>query len=144
MLCLQPPFVMSYIILVEGRVIMPLTEVSLVCEGGQLELNCTITGSLLQWRIIPDQNQSQLSPMAHTPLRNQSFEYGGSTVMFVILSQSMEMTTYRTLFSPVSSSLNGTVVECTDLEDRESSSTFISVVNAQGISYLYRYKSSYS
>ena len=118
---------------VEGRVTAPLPEVSPACDGGQLELNCTITGSALQWRIIPDQNQSQLSLVPHIPLRNQSFEYGGSTVVFVILSHSMEMTTYRTLISPVSSSLNGTEVECTDLEDQESSTTIIWVLNAQGI-----------
>ena len=111
----------------------PLPEVSPVCDGGQLELDCTITGSLLQWRFISDQNQSQLSPRPHTPLGNQSFEYGGYTVMFVILSHSMNMMTYITVISPVSSSLDGTEVECTDLEDQESSTTIIRVLNAQGI-----------
>ena len=51
----------KFILLVEGRVTTPLPDVSPVCDGGQLELNCTITGSILQWRIIPDQNHSQLS-----------------------------------------------------------------------------------
>ena len=104
-----------------------------MCDGGQLELDCTITGSLLQRRFISDQNQSQLSPRPHTPLRNQSFEYGGYTVMFVILSHSMNMMTYITVISHVNSSLNGTEVECTDLEDQESSTTIIRVLNAQGI-----------
>ena len=119
----------------------PLPEVSPVCDGDQLELNCTITGSTLRWRIVPDQNQSQLSPLTLylSYVQNKSFEYSGSTVIFtsVTLSHPMEMTTYRTVFSYVNSSLNGTEVECTDFEDRESTtiitSTVIRVLNTQGI-----------
>ena len=120
---------------VEGRVTAPLPEVSPVCDGGQLQLNCTITGSMytLQWRFIPDQNQSQLSTQSYFPTTNQTFQYGGSTVMFEIFSHSMEMTTYLIVISPVNSNLNGIEVECTDLEDQESSTTIIRVLNAQGI-----------
>ena len=114
---------------VEGRVTTTLPEVATVCNGSQLELNCTITGSGLEWRIIPEQTHSQLSPMTHYPTRNQSFQYGDSTVTFTIISHPMELTLYMTVISPVTNILNGTVVNCTDLEDRESSSTVISVVN---------------
>ena len=62
--------------------------------------------------------------------------YGGYTVMFVILSHSMNMMTYITVISHVNSSLNGTEVECTDLEDQESSTTIIRVLNAQGITII--------
>ena len=120
----------------KGRVTTTLPEVAIVCNGSQLELNCTITGSILEWRIIPEQNHSQLSPMIHYPTRNQSFQYGDSTVTFTIISQAhpMELTLYRTVISPVTNSLNGTEVECIDFEDQElSSSTVINIVNDQGI-----------
>ena len=109
-------------------------EVAPMCDGGQLELNCTITGSTPEWRIIPEQNHSQLSVETYVQTRNQSFDYGDSTVTFTRLSHSMQLTSYRIVISPVSNSLNGTEVRCTDIiENQESSSAVISVVNAQGI-----------
>jgi hypothetical protein len=117
---------------VEGRVTTALPEVGTVCNGSQLELNCTITGSALQWRIIPEQNHSQLMAVTSYPLRNQSFQYGDSTITFTIISHPMELTSYITVINPVTNSLNGTVVECTDLEDQESSSsTIINVVQVK-------------
>ena len=118
---------------VEGRVTTTLPEVAAVCNGSQLELNCTIIGSILEWRIIPEQNHSQLSSMIHYPTRNQSFQYGDSTITFTIISHPMELTLYRTVISPVTNVLNGTVVKCTNFEDQESSSsTVINIVNDQG------------
>jgi hypothetical protein len=119
-----------YSIIVEGRVISTLPEVASVCNGSQLELNCTITGSVLEWRIIPEQNHSQLNAMLHYPTRNQSFPYGDSTVTFTIISHPMELSSYITVIDPITNSLNGTVVECTDLEDQESSSS--TIINVQG------------
>jgi hypothetical protein len=120
---------------VEGRVTTALPEVATVCNDSQLELNCTITGSGLQWRIIPgEQNHSQLSAVTHYPTarESQSFQYGDSTITFTVISHPMELTSYITLISPVTNSLNGTVVECTDLEDQESSSsTIINVVQVK-------------
>ena len=115
---------------VEGRVTTTLPEVATVCNGSQLELNCTITGSVLEWIIIPEQNHSQLSALMHSPIRNESFPYEDSTITFTI-SHSMEPTSYIVI-SPIINSLNGTEVMCTDLEDQESSSTVINVVNEQG------------
>ena len=123
----------------KGRVTITPPEVAPVCGGGQLELNCTTTGSVLEWRIIPEQNHSQLSAQTHYPTRNRSFQYGDSTVTFTRLSHSMQVISYRIVISPVSNSLNGTEVKCTDLENQESSSTVISVVNAQGSSILIVY-----
>jgi hypothetical protein len=120
---------------VDGRVTTALPEVTTVCNGSQLELNCTTTGSILGWRIIPEQNHSQLSVMTHYPIRNQSFQYGNSTITFTIISHPMELTSYITVISPVTNGLDRTVVECTDVEDQESSaSTIINVVhmNNQG------------
>ena len=114
---------------------MPLPEVAPVCDGGQLELNCTITGSLLEWRITPEQNLSQLSPQTFVSRRNhdQSVQYGGSTITFTIISHPMHLTS-RILISPVYNNLDGIKVECRDAADQQSSSsTFISVVSAQGI-----------
>jgi glutaminase len=124
---------------VEGRVTTALPEVATVCNGSQLELNCTITGSGLQWRIIPEQNHSQLSALPpYSPTRNQSFQYGDSTITFTIISHPMELTSYITVINPVTNTLNETVVECIDLEDQESpSSTVINIVNDQGKSNNY-------
>ena len=118
---------------VEGRVTTTLPEVATVCNGSQLELNCTITGSILEWKIIPEQNHSQLSALMHFPIRNESFPYGDSTITFTIISHPMEPTSYhRIVISPADNSLNGAEVKCTDFEDQESSSTVIDVVNEQG------------
>ena len=118
---------------VEGRVTTTLPEVATVCNGSQLELNCTITGSLLEWRIIPEQNNSQLSAITYYPIRNGSFHYGDSTITFTIISRPMEqILSYIIVIIPITSSLNGTEVKCTDAEDRESSSTVINIVNDQG------------
>jgi desulfoferrodoxin (superoxide reductase-like protein) len=123
---------------VEGRVTTALPEVATVCNGSQLELNCTITGSVLEWRFIPEQNHSQLSTLTHYPTINLSFQYGDSTISFTIISHPMELTSYITVISPVTNTLNDTVVECTDVEDRESpTSTVINVVNDQGKSKNY-------
>ena len=121
---------------VEGRVTTTLPEVAAVCNESQLELNCTITGRGLEWRIIPEQDHSELSAIAHFPIRNQSFYYGDSTVTFTIISRPMELTSYIVI-SPITNSLNEAEVKCTDLEDRESSSTVINIVNDQG-SVIYK------
>jgi hypothetical protein len=112
-----------------------LPEVASVCNGNLLELNCTITGSALQRRFIPEKIHSQLSVLAYSPSRNDSesnFHYGDSAVTFIIISYPTEMTLYIIELSPVTNNLNGTVVECTDLEDQESSSSTVIVVNDQG------------
>ena len=119
-----------YCVSVEGRVTISPPEVAPLCDGGQLELNCTITGSRLEWRIIPKQNHSQLSAQTYSPTGNQSFQYGDSTITVTRLSHPMQLVSYRLTISPVNDSLNGTEVKCTDLENQESSST---IVNAQGI-----------
>ena len=64
--------------------------------------------------------------------KNRSSHYGDSTITFTIISHPMELTLHMTVISPVTNILNGTVVNCTDLEDQESSSTVISIVNDQG------------
>ena len=118
---------------VEGRVTTTLPEVATVCNGSQLELNCTITGSFLEWRIIPEQNHSQLSALMYSPRENESFPYGDSTVTFTIISHPMEQTSYyRIVISPIINSFNGAEVKCTDLEHQESTSTVINVANEQG------------
>ena len=124
---------------VEGRVTTTLPEVATVCTGSQLELNCTIIGSILEWRFIPEQNHSQLSNITLISTRNRSFQYGDSTVTFIIISHPMELTLHTTVISPVTTILNGAVVKCTDAEDQESSSTAISVVNDQGNAVYTRY-----
>ena len=41
-------YVINFCVTVEGRVTISPPEVALVCDGGQLELNCIITGSVLE------------------------------------------------------------------------------------------------
>ena len=134
-----------YTCTVEGRVTTTLPEVATVCNGSQLELNCTITGNGLEWRFIPEQNHSQLSAITHLSAiatnQDRSFQYGDSTITFTIISHPMELTLYTTVISPVTNILNGTEVECTDFEDQESSSTIIRVVNDQGNAVYTKYYS---
>ena len=101
------------------------------CSGDQIEWSCTTTGSLLEWRIIPEQNHSTLEAQRHIPTGNVSFQYGDSTIRFIRISHPMLLTSYRILLSPVSNSLNGTEVMCTDLVNQQSSSTVIKVVNCR-------------
>ena len=115
----------KFILLVEGRVTTPLPDVSPVCDGGQLELNCTITGSILQWRIIPDQNHSQLSTWRYVTTRNQSFQYSDSTITITVISHPMEVYYSGIVINPVYRYLDGADVKCTDLEDQESSSSTV-------------------
>ena len=77
--------------LVEGRVTTPLPEVSPVCDRGQLKLNCTISGSLLEWTIIPNQNQFQLSTQRYVSAINRSYQYGDSRITITVISHPMEL-----------------------------------------------------
>ena len=126
-------------IVVEGRVTTPLPEVSPVCDGGHLQLNCTITGSLLEWAIIPDQNRSQLSTQRYVSAVNRSFQYGDSIITITVISHPMEQYYSGIVISLVYGDFDGAKVKCTDLEEQESSSsTVITVVSAQGIYLTYR------
>ena len=112
---------------------MPLPEVSPVCEEGQLELSCTITGSLLNWTIIPGQNQSGLKVQSNVATSNRSFMYGDSTISILRISHPMQLTSSRIAIRPIYNDFDGVGVICTDIENHESSSTAIIVVNAQGM-----------
>ena len=116
-----------------GSVTISPHGVAPVCCGHQLQLICTITGSILEWKIIPEQNYSTLEVRRYIPTGNMSFQYGDSTIRFIRISHSMLVTSYKMLISPVSSSLNGTEVMCKDLMNQQSSSTVINVENGQGI-----------
>ena len=117
---------------VEGRVRISPSEVAPVCDGGQLEFNCTIIGSTLEWKIIPEKNHSQLNTIRYVPINDQWLQYGNSTLSFIRSSRSMQLTSSRIVISPVFNNLDGTRIQCTDLADQDSSSTVINVVNAQG------------
>ena len=91
----------AVLLIVERRVTVPLPEVASVCDGGQLELNCTISGSFVEWRITPEQNHSQLSPQRIALKINQSrsVQYGDATINFTIIPHPTHLTS-RTLISP--------------------------------------------
>ena len=51
--------IMSYI---TGEVTLSPSGTALVCDGGQLELTCTVTGRILEWRVC-------VMPETDSPLR---------------------------------------------------------------------------
>ena len=87
-----------YLILVLCMIISPL-GIAPACRGDQIELSCTITGSLLEWRIIPEHNRSTLEVQRYIPTGNVSFQYGDSTIRFIRISPSMLLTSYRVLIN---------------------------------------------
>jgi hypothetical protein len=111
-----------------------------VCSGGQLELICTIAGELLQWRFSVIRGDSEVTRTitstgsAISPLTVNSMMFNFSRIS---PHNSMPLMS-RLVISPVSNSLNGTVMNCVDLDTGEVASTTIIVGESgtlQGMNY---------
>ena len=132
------------ITLSQGAVTLSPSGVISVCNGGQLELNCTITDSvLLVWNV-----SSINAPMSITRTISSSSPFD-QTVHAMINSTNLTFSRIsaqhssplisRLLINPVSNHLNGTEVNCVNSMTSESSS--VAVVNVsssliQGITEL--------
>ena len=116
--------------------------VAQVCFGGQLELMCTtsLTGRFLQWcfslirgsdttpteftrKIIPSVSESEA--MSYLIVNSVTFNFSR------ISAQSSLPLMSQLLAGPVSRDLNGTEVNCEELDTAERNVTVINVIECQ-------------
>ena len=102
-----------------------------VCQvGGQLELTCTITGMYLRWVVFNNTSYTRLIPSIGSGATLQPFTINSTTFTFSRLSGlNVLPLKSRLTISPVTASLNGSVMTCGDIETQEMSSTTIYIVN---------------
>ena len=116
--------------IIKGAVIISPSGNSLVCDGDQLELTCTVTGpgsSLLEWTFAPITLCRAID--ANSPL-DQIIMINSTLFTFSrILPRNEPSLVSRLLMSPVTTGLNGTVVNCTDVLMMKMASANIHVLN---------------
>ena len=123
-----------------GEVLISPSGTALACDGGQLELTCSLlTGRLLEWNVnlLPEDDSFEyvldsltLTLPSHTVRVKSTIEFTFSRVS----PPNSRPLTSRLVISQVNSSvINGTVVSCADGETCNSSSTVINVVSDQTI-----------
>ena len=109
-----------------------------VCSRNQLELSCNTTGSPLEWRFrLTPQNSTTATEYprvitASGQPNDKTTQLVLNSMTFIFSRTSAEDRTpvmSRLLISPVSSSLNGTVINCEDVGTSEVSSTTIIVIS---------------
>ena len=119
-----------------STIILPLATISPpgeapVCDGGQLELICTTTGSHLERRFnVICENTTTAFEISHViqtarpTSATMSQQVVNSTVFNFsrISAEGASPLVSRLLISPVSNGLNGTVINCEDLDTSELSS----------------------
>ena len=104
-----------------------------VCSGDRLELMCTTTGEFLQWRFrgINDTITITRTIQAAVPAGDAMFQFVVNSTMFNFFRTSAEgslpMIISKVVIGPVSSSLNGTMMNCIDLSTASSTATTIIV-----------------
>ena len=105
-------------------------EMAPVCHGDQLELICSTTGTVLEWRItLNARNYSRLISITSV---SSNLTVPTSTALFTFSRKS----TLRSLplisilsIGPANNDLNGTVVRCIDSTTSNSLLTIINVIN---------------
>ena len=116
-----------------GAVTLSPSGVAPVCSGDQLELMCTITGELLQWRFRvfrgDETSATQLTRAVSSTSPATSYLIVNSTVFNFsrISAHNSVPVMSRLVISPVSNGLNGTVMSCVEVHRREVASTTIIV-----------------
>jgi hypothetical protein len=114
-------------------------EVAPVCSGDELELNCTISGRVLEWTVLlmpPSEDttfehvlDSVQHPLpVHTKTVNGSISFTFSRISPPGNSHPLIS---RLLISPATSVVNGTVVICADRETHTNSSTSVYIINCK-------------
>ena len=112
------------------------SDLAPVCSGGHLELICTTTGQFLGWRFRAIRgNETVATEFTRTIIPTGSASDAMSqlvvnSTVFCFSRTSAENSLpvmSRLLISPVSNGLNGTVINCVDMDTAESSSTTIIV-----------------
>ena len=107
------------------------SEVAPVCQvGGQLELTCTVTGMFLRWEVFNNASYTRLvSSVGSTPAI-LPFTINSTTFTYSRVSgPNVQPLKSRLTISPVTASLNGSVVTCVDEVTQEISSTTIYIID---------------
>ena len=110
-----------------------------MCSGDELELTCTITGELLQWRFSVIRGNDTAAThfsrtITSTGLAMLNLTVNSTVFNFSRISAHNSMPLMsRLVISPVSNGLNGTVMNCVDVHTREVSSTTI-IIGERGVS----------
>ena len=116
-----------------GAVTLSPPGVAPVCSGGQLELTCTTTGEFLRWRFRAFRGNETISTeftrtIASTVSAETISDLTVNSTVFNFSRTSARDSLpviSRLVIDPVSSGLNGTVINCVDLDTAESSATTI-------------------
>ncbi|MCG8626226.1 MAG: hypothetical protein MJE68_30040 [Proteobacteria bacterium] len=121
--------------ILEGVVISP-PGVASVCSGGQLELTCTVPGTLLEWSFFLVPERETMARRFFRTLHSGSvpatsdLEVNSITFTFSRISaDGNQPLVSRLLIAPVNDGLNGTEVNCTDIVASNTSSIHIKVIN---------------
>ena len=124
-----------------GAVTLSPPGVAPVCSGGQLELICTTTGDFLQWRFnvtrgINDLFTFRRSIQATLTEEESMHQFPVNSTMFNFSRTSAQDSLpvmSKVVIGPISSGLNGTVMNCVDLDAPiiSSSSTTIIVIERE-------------
>ena len=121
---------------------MPPSGVAPVCYGGQLELMCTtsITGMLLQWSFSLICG-SDMTPTHFTRTIIPSVSTNGAMSYLIVNSVTFNFSRIsaqnslplmsQLLIGPADGRLNGTEVNCEDLDSSERTVTVINVIECQ-------------
>lgn len=106
-----------------------------VCQGDQLELTCTVTGKFLEWSffLVPEGETAakryirSLGPNTHM----STLEVNSITFTFSVSSagSSESSLTSRLHIIPTNAILNGTEVNCTNVDISNSTSTIVTIIN---------------
>ena len=120
--------------LLSGAVMISPPGMASVCSGDQLELTCTTSGSILEWAfvLIPENAAPRtytrgltIDTQAPEPLLINSIRF-----TFSRLSRPNTLPLISILvINPVSVGLNGTEVNCTDVQTSDTGSTTITTIN---------------
>ena len=121
----------QFMLIMIGVVISPL-EVA-VCSGDQLELTCTVPGTLLEWSFIlvseGDRRYNRILDSNSFPATSD-LEVKSIIITFSRISAKGTLPVVsKLLITPASDVLNGTEVNCTDVLASNTSSTHIKVIN---------------
>ena len=123
-----------------GVVMVVPSEIAPACNGEQLKVTCTITGSFLGWNITLVHNETMISYIriitSDGPSSEQAPVITNST-MIRFLRTSTERASpliSTVVINPISGTLNGSRVECTELPQGISESSF-TVVHVMEFDY---------
>lgn len=98
------------------------------CLGEQLKLTCTTTGAVIEWKVTF--NDLPYSRLVSTTSAASNLSVSNIVFTFTRISSQNSLPLISVLLvNPVSTALNGSVVNCVDRETSRSSVTIISVVD---------------